>query len=282
MGVIALHYKYSIRRGAVLIIDSIVRSSGAVRVAHMFTIVVVVVLCPFMIVNAAEHAFYPRQGHGTAECSLNGAIVSADVSHLRENVRRGCKTLYLSSPGGSVETALTLGRIIRNAEMTVVIQGEGKCASACVFLYAGGVTRAPYGPVLIHRPYLDGSSASFEETQRRFAEIGKRAKSYLREVNVSESLFDRMMTIAPENSVAMPLDEMDVLGLGFNDQVYLEYLENKKAARAGMTKKGWLAKKQQTIEICGALIGAVVPAGELESRRKCWDRRFPEYFPATE
>jgi len=88
----------------------------------------------------------------------------------------------------------------------------------------------------------------------------------LRDVNVSESLFDRMMLIAPEDAVPLTLDEMKALGLGFNDQVWLEYLDNKKAARAGMTKQDWLAKKRQTIEICGDIMGV---ADNSEQLRAC-------------
>lgn len=120
------------------------------------------------------------------------------------------------------------GRIAREAEMAVVVEKGGKCASACVFLYAGGVVRAPYGPVLIHRPYLDNSSASFSETQQRFSAIGQRVKALLREVNVNEALFDRMMTIPPEKAHALPLEDMEALGLGFIDQVHSEFVENRR------------------------------------------------------
>ncbi len=135
---IALRYKSSIRSGADLVVPSVARSSGAVRVAHVVAIAASILFCPFKIVNGADHYLNQKTGGRAATCGLDGTLVSSDVSFLRENVRQGCDTLYLSSPGGSLETALTLGRIIRNAEMTVVVRGDGKCASACIFLYAGG------------------------------------------------------------------------------------------------------------------------------------------------
>lgn len=177
-----------------------------------------------------------------------------------------------------MDSALALGKIVREAEMTVVVERGGKCASACVFLYAGGVTRAPYGEVLIHRPYLESPSTSFSETQQQFAAISLRAKAFLREVNVQEGLFDRMMTISPEKAIALPLEDMDALGMGLLDQVYSEFVENRRTARLGMTKKEFLEKKEQTAQYCGPLYGAVVPTNEVELRRRCWQQRFPGYF----
>ncbi len=45
------------------------------------------------------------------------------------------------------------------------------------------------------------------------------------------------MTIPPEAAVALTLDEMNNLGLGILDQVHSEYIENKKAARVGMSRR---------------------------------------------
>lgn len=220
----------------------------------------------------------PEEGEARL-CTFSGTIEPEDVAQLRENVLRGCHTLLVSSLGGDVDTALALGRIAREAAMAVsVVRGE-KCASACVFLYAGGVMRAPYGQVWIHRPYLENSSASFSETQQRFADLGQRVKIYLREVNVNEGLFDRMMTIPPEKAQAVSLEEMDTLGLGFVDQVHSEFLENKRAAKAGMTKREFLRKKERTAQYCGALVGEAILEREVELRQRCWQQRFPEFMP---
>ena len=234
--------------------------------------------CSLQRLQAADQFFYPKDGRTAASCRFDGPIDSADVQLLRANANRGCKTLFLASPGGDLRAALSLGRIIRAAEMAVIVPEDGECASACVFLYAGGVLRGAYGPVLIHRVYLTQPSASFSETQREFAAVGREVRRYLREVNVSDTLFDRMMTIPPEEAVALTLDEMNNLGLGILDQVHSEYIENKKAARVGMSREAWLSKKQRTIDACGPITGVPVPSEEVASRRACWDRLFPEYF----
>lgn len=131
--------------------------------------------------------------------------------------------------------------------------------------------------MLIHRPYLDNSSASFSETQQRFSAIGQRVKAFLREVNVNEGLFDRIMTIPPEKAHALSYEEMEPLGLGYKDQVHTEFVENRQAARAGMTKREFLSKKEQTAQRCGRIDG-IIPSSEIKSRLRCWEQSFPEYF----
>lgn len=227
--------------------------------------------------HSGEHEFIPAGDGDEAQCVFDGTIVAGDVAALRENAARGCKTLGLASLGGNLDAALAMGRIAREAEMTVVVDREGRCASACVFLYAGGVLRAPYDKILIHRPYLENSSASFTETQQRFSTIAQRAKAFLREVNVNEGLFDRMMTIPPEKAHALSHEEMEALGLGYRDQVHTEFVENRRAARAGMTKKEFLSKKEHTARRCGRIDG-MIPSIEIESRLRCWQQRFPQYF----
>lgn len=227
--------------------------------------------------HSGEHEFFPAADGDEAQCSLEGTIVPGDFEALALNVARGCLTLWVSSPGGSLDAALALGRIVRGAEMWVAVERGKRCASACVFLYAGGVLRAPYGKILIHRPYLENSSASFTETQQRFSTIAQRAKAFLREVNVNDGLFDRMMTIPPEKARALSHEEMEALGLGYNDQVYTEFVENRRAASAGITKKAFLLKKEQTAQRCGPIDG-MIPSREIESRMRCWQQSFPEYF----
>lgn len=260
-------------------------STGDPRLAFSRMIILGLYLVPLWAgepARAAELTLYEPDAEGYLSCSLYGSITSVDQEQLARFIALGCKTLYLSSSGGDLRAAIALGRRIRQARMSVVVQKGKHCASACAFLYAGGVVRAPYGPVMIHRPYLNKSVASFSDTQKAFKEVSGLARQYLRDVNVSESLFDRMMTIPPEKSVSLTLDEMDALGLGFNDQVFMEFLDNQRAASAGMTKHNWLAKKKETADACGALEGAMIPNEEMETRLACWRRLFPQYFAKAE
>jgi hypothetical protein len=84
--------------------------------------------------HSGEHQFIPPDEGDWPQCVFGGAIVLEDIARLRENAARGCKTLYVTSAGGNLDAALALGRIAREAEMTVVVE-RAESARAHVFSY---------------------------------------------------------------------------------------------------------------------------------------------------
>lgn len=226
--------------------------------------------------HSAEIRHWITEHDAMRQCSIDGPISGqGDVEKMKEAALFGCRMLYLNSPGGSADVGLAIGDIIRAHQMHDSVVAEGSCASACVFLFAAGIMRIPYGKVLIHRPYFDASKASFAQTQERMDSVAARVKRFLKRMNVSESLFDMMMRVSPEDSTALTLEEMDSLGLGFFDPVYLETRENNRAAKLGMTKQQFLKKKISAAATCGRID---IPSKEANERGACWNREFPGYF----
>ena len=213
-----------------------------------------------------------------ADCSVEGPIAQSAKLHLAKALSRGCKTLYLSSPGGDVNLALEMGRAIRRYETHVVVPRGASCDSACVLLYAAGVTRTPYGYVRIHRPYHIASSSSLAAEQARYDKLGEKIRTYLRQMNVREALFEEMMRVPPEEARALALDEQYQLSLGLTDPVYAEYRDARQARAAGISKTQFLARKRATAELCGGgIYDEPVPSDESETRLACWKRHFPDY-----
>ena len=60
----------------------------------------------------------------------------------------------LNSPGGSVNAAIAIGRIVRNEEAGAFVDRGAVCLSSWVLILAGGSFRSFEGKVGIHRPYL--------------------------------------------------------------------------------------------------------------------------------
>lgn len=243
---------------------------------HVSKLLFVLATNIFLLNNifAADQFTYWSESINGLVCAIHGPISKDDPIRLEKNISKGCKNINVSSAGGDVDAALTMGRAIRKAQMSIVIGDKGRCASACVFLYAGAVYRAPYAPIEIHRPYLGSSNASFEVTQSKYRELEKRIKTYLREMNVSEILFDLMMSIPPEKTKKLTIDEMEKMGMGHTDSTYAEYEENKQANRAGMTKQAWLERKSIAIKMCGKW--GIENPETIESKRSCWRSVFPE------
>jgi hypothetical protein len=51
------------------------------------------------------------------------------------------KTVVLNSPGGSVQDALAMARLIRDKGFDTLVEKDGLCASSCPLVYSGGVAR---------------------------------------------------------------------------------------------------------------------------------------------
>ena len=62
----------------------------------------------------------------------------SSLSTLRSG---GSIEVYLRSPGGSVLAAMKIADIVRKAGLTTRIPYRATCASACVLVFAAGVTR---------------------------------------------------------------------------------------------------------------------------------------------
>jgi hypothetical protein len=215
--------------------------------------------------NAADHS---------DECHWKAEITQKNVANFTQYIRSGrCGTLRISSPGGDINAAMTLGRAIRSAQMTVITVSPG-CKSACVLVYAAGVERVPYGEVAIHRPYYLKSTTSVEETGARYRNLEKYVRAYLSEMNVSPTLYDDMMRIPPDEMKSLTLKELETYGMGFEDPIHAEHTAGLDAKRLGMTKTEYLAKLRSTKVECGNVFRPM-DGNQLEKSMACWNRAWP-------
>ena len=133
----------------------------------------VVAVCPARAFTAADTrtpiTVASQSPHWIA---LRGRIVPgslAAVGAALERTRGGHPVVLVNSPGGLIEPALAIGRLIRARGLKVAvgrIDGErptddAQCASACVLLLAAGVTRSvgPDASVGLHR-FVDWTTYS--------------------------------------------------------------------------------------------------------------------------
>jgi hypothetical protein len=124
--------------------------------------------------------------------------------------------VFLWSRGGDVEEAIKLGRLIRQLRLSTIApdrfnlagvlaqfgvhagpidRNNNVCASACVLVYAGGVTRS--GDLLVlHRPFVDSDKASalsdveFESAEKQGILV---VRQYLEEVEFPEYYIEKLI-----------------------------------------------------------------------------------------
>lgn len=130
------------------------------------------VLFVSLLTAGQVHAFTQADLHTPLSASvagpfvvLHGRIVPGSVDVVRAALDRagpGRPVVLVDSPGGSISPALTIGRLVRARGLRVAVarltEGqptdvEARCASACVLVLAGGVTRnvGPAAAVGVHR-----------------------------------------------------------------------------------------------------------------------------------
>lgn len=197
-----------------------------------------------------------------AVVTLSGAIEPGDDETLRyalagANLPRRADgqsgiTLQLDSPGGDVQTAMAIGRIVREARATTSVPQASRCASACVLILGAGVVRAPIlGTVVIHRPFFGGLSPglSSSHVQQRYRDMRRRIDDYAFEMNLPNALIELMFSVPPERERVLARAELGTFALDGYDPVYEEQHVARLAHTWGITNaevRGRQARMERT------------------------------------
>jgi hypothetical protein len=132
---------------------------------------------------------------GTIDPGAAGRV-TAEIDAHGEYV----KLVSLDSPGGSVEDALAIGRLLREHGFATEVTAGALCASSCPLVLAGGVTRHadPEAAIGLHQVYAAvmpanpgsiSADTAMAEAQTVTARIGR----YLDEMGVDPMLWLKAM-----------------------------------------------------------------------------------------
>ncbi|MEM9207361.1 MAG: hypothetical protein AAGA88_13625 [Pseudomonadota bacterium] len=109
------------------------------------------------------------------------------LSVTREGENRvAFRTLILHSPGGSVQDAMSMARLVRDLDMATLVPDNGYCASSCPIAFSGGEERTVGSPVWfgVHQVFaretqtgtlqdgIESAQTISSETQRLLSEMG--------------------------------------------------------------------------------------------------------------
>lgn len=191
---------------------------------------------------------------GSYTIYLTGSIEQQDLQAFKStlhtlaqqvNAAQGSpldRKLILSSAGGNVATALSIGRLIRATQMHVVVPDSAKCLSSCVFLLAAGVIKYPWGDIGIHRPYfLSPPNQSYDSALKS---ILSESKKYFQEMNIPESLADEMFSIPPADMRLLGDIPLSRYRLNQDDMAYAEQRANKNAKAYGLSRQEYERRTQ--------------------------------------
>lgn len=112
--------------------------------------------------------------------------------------------VFLDSPGGNVQAAIAMGRLLRANAADVWVDREQICASACILVLAGGTDRwaVPEARLGIHRPFFDQklfANLTYGQSQKKYALLSKGVRDYLAEMGIADELYNAMMRVPSQD-----------------------------------------------------------------------------------
>jgi hypothetical protein len=140
------------------------------------------------------------------------------------------KTVALDSPGGALEDAIAMGRLIRSKGLATSVADGAMCASSCPLVFAGGKARlaGAKAAIGVHQFYLlpatgqnagvaalDGGKAAdlaIERTQKTTADINR----YLIEMGIDPALWLHALDTPPQQIYYFSAEELVHLKLVTN------------------------------------------------------------------
>lgn len=124
-----------------------------------------------------------------------------------ENFREYIKVVALDSPGGSVNDALEMGRLIREGGFATSVADGALCASSCPLVFAGGTERlaTAKSAIGVHQIYANVSAESLPAGLRAAGEAMSDAQKttaaitrYLTESGVDPALWLHALETPPD------------------------------------------------------------------------------------
>lgn len=133
--------------------------------------------------------------------------------------------VFLNSPGGNLVAAIRIGRILRKHAAWTWVDRTAECASACVFILAGGVERniVPGARVMLHRPYFDRrlfADLSPDDAQALYRKLADASRAYLKDMGMPDELFERMLRVSSQRAELLKAKDLDALRLDGRDPAF--------------------------------------------------------------
>jgi len=137
----------------------------------------------------------------------SSARLAAELDARGEYVQ----TVSLNSPGGSLEDAMAMARMIRERDLATLVPDGALCASSCPLVFAGGTTRTvgDKAAIGLHQFYAGTSSLPAPEQAMSDAQVtAARISRYLSEMGVEPAMWLHALDTPPRALYYLSSEEM--------------------------------------------------------------------------
>lgn len=156
---------------------------------------------------------------GGGRLMLTGSIIQGTAEAFADEVKkRGeyVKVVVIDSPGGSLEDAMSVAKLIREQGYATEIPDGSLCASSCPLMFAGGVVRSAGAKAAIglHQFYAaagssNNAAAALSSAQATTARISR----FLTEMGVDAALWLHALDTPPQALYYLTSQEQAEFGL---------------------------------------------------------------------
>jgi hypothetical protein len=122
----------------------------------------------------------------------------------------------LNSPGGSVNDALAMGRLIREKKFATEVEAGKTCASSCPLVFAGGVERraGANAAIGVHQVAAVSSGNAAPRDEMDVAQrISARCQRYLGEMGINLQVWVHAMETPHDRLFVFKPDELKSLNI---------------------------------------------------------------------
>lgn len=121
------------------------------------------------------------------------------IESMRDSLIEYSPKIVLDSVGGDVDSAIEIGRLIRDLELWTIVEKNSRCYSSCALIFIAGVERFNVGEIGLHRPYVFMDKISTVPTSEQIRSMYRKIQEYIQLMNVDDQFFRIMMETPPED-----------------------------------------------------------------------------------
>lgn len=120
------------------------------------------------------------------------------------------KTIVLHSPGGSVQDALAMGRLIRERKFATEVEAGAYCASSCPLVFAGGAERraGERAAIGVHQVFAAADGPVSGDGMASAQRISAECQRYLRDMAVDQQVWVHAMETPKDELFYFKPDEL--------------------------------------------------------------------------
>jgi hypothetical protein len=190
---------------------------------------------------------------------IKGEIAEIDKEDLKaaietvqkNNYQLHLNTVQLNSYGGSKGAGIEIGRLIRRHKLNTFVPPDGRCNSACVFAFIGGVQRYGFGKIGVHSTTFGDRSEVHEKFVPYVVDKDiDTVTNYVKEQRISPQFASAILNTPFWTVRYLTDDEKKIWNVSGIDRVEAEIMVTRIARERSMIRSDFSELVEKKVDYC--------------------------------